>query len=95
MAAGKKIIKFLKRQIENKMMQSKNFQFFFPKMYFDIVFTLNNVIKAVDKLQCLIFEKIDLIKTIFEEGIRMFAILIKNEEEDLIAEFCQHNLLDV
>jgi hypothetical protein len=94
MTAGKEIIRFLKRQIEGKMMQSENLQFFFPKVYLDIVFTPDDVSKAVNELQCSIFEKIDLAHTILEKGVRMFAILIKNGEEDLIAEFRKHELLD-
>ena len=94
MAVGKDTIRFLKRQIEGKMVQSESLHFFFPEVYLGIVFGLDDVTKAVDELECPSFEKIGLAQTIYEKGTRMFAILIKNGVEDLIAEFRKHEVLD-
>lgn len=94
MVVQKESIKFLKRQIESKMMQSESHQIFFPELYLEIIFTLNNIRKAVDELKCPIVEKTDLAQTIYDKGTRMFAILIKNEKENLITEFRKHEVLD-
>ena len=94
MAARKETLRFLKRQIEGKMVRSESLQSFFPEMYLNVMFTLDDIRKAVDELGCPIVEKIGLAQTIHEKGTRVFAILIKNGEEDLITEFRKHEVLD-
>lgn len=94
MAARKGTIRLLKRQIESNMIQSESRNYFFPELYLSIVLTLDNIEKAVDELDCSVVEKIGLAQAIHKGGIRVFAILIKNGEEDLITEFRKHEVLD-
>ena len=76
------------------MVRSESLQFFLPDMYLDVIFTLDDIVKAVDELGCPFIEKTGLAQTIHEKGTRVFAILIKNGEEDLITEFRKHEALD-
>lgn len=76
------------------MIRSECRNYFFPERYLSVVFTLENIEKAVNELNCSIVEKISLAQTIHKGGIRVFAILIKNGEEDLITEFRKHEVLD-
>ena len=94
MAAKKETIKLLKRQIESKMVQSESLHLFLPEMYLSAIFTLDDIRQAVNELECPIIEKTGLAQTIYEKGTRMFAILIKNGEEDLITEFRKHEVMD-
>lgn len=94
MANRKETIKFLKRQIECKMVQSESHQIFFPEVYLDVIFTLNDIENAVNELKCRVVEKTGLAQTIHQKGIKIFAILIKNGEENLITEFRKHEVLD-
>lgn len=94
MTAEKETVRLLKRQIEGKMVQSEFRHSFFPDLYLEVIFTPNDVQKAVDELDCPVVDKVGLAQTIIRKGIRMFAILIKNGEEDLIAEFRKHEVLD-
>lgn len=94
MANRKQTIKLLKRQIESNMVQSESLQYFFPENYLTVIFTLENLIKAIEELDCPVIETIGLAQTICEKGVRVFAILVKNGEEDLITEFRKHEVLD-
>ncbi len=94
MAVRKESIKFLKRQIDDKMVQSESLHRFFPEIYLNVIFTLDDIRRAVDELACPTVEKTGLAQTIHDKGIRMFAILIKNGEEDLITKFRKHEVLD-
>ena len=94
MAARKETIRFLKRQIEGKMVQSESLHSFFPELFLEVIFNLDDVRKAVDELECPVIEKTGLAHTIHKKGTRVFAILIKNGEEDLITEFRKNEVLD-
>lgn len=48
----------------------------------------------MNELDCSIVEKIGLAQTIHKRDIRVFAILIKNEEKNLIIKFRKHQVLD-
>ena len=94
MAARKETIRFLKRQVEGKMVQAESRHSFLPDLYLHIIFTLGDIRKAVDELECPIVEKTGLAQTIYTKGTRVFAILVKHGEEDLITEFRKHEVLD-
>lgn len=94
MAARKETIRLLKRQIESNMIESECRHSFFPELCLSVVFTLDNIEKAVDELDCPVVEKVGLAQAIHKGGIRVFAILIKNGEEDLITKFRKHEVLD-
>lgn len=87
MEVGKDTVKFLKRQIESKMVRSKNQHFFLPETYLDLIFQTDVIDKAVDELTCPFVEKIDLANTISQKGIRTFAILIKMGKKTLSRSF--------
>ncbi|KAL9100714.1 MAG: hypothetical protein Q9163_003940 [Psora crenata] len=94
MAARKGTIRLLKGQLESNMVKSESLHPFFPELHLTVIFTLENVREAVDELDCPVVEKIGLAQTIYKGGLRVFAILIKNREEDLITEFRKHDVLD-
>ena len=94
MAARKETIRYLKRQVEGKMVQSESRHSFLPELYLHMIFTFADVKKAVDELECPIVEKTGLAQTIHGKGTRVFAILVMHGEEDLIAEFRKHEVLD-
>ena len=95
MEPQKTTIKLLKRQIENHMVRSESCRYFLPRMYLSLIFTRNEINNAVSELGCPIDEKIGLAQEIYKCGIRIFATLIKNGEEDLITEFRKHDMLSI
>ncbi|KAL2038546.1 hypothetical protein N7G274_008593 [Stereocaulon virgatum] len=94
MTNEKGIIRSLKRQIESKMILSESGRYFLPASYLSLIFTLNEVEKAVAELDCAAHDRLGLAKKIYDEGIRTFAILVKNGEEDSIIAFREHDVLD-
>lgn len=94
MAVEKGTIQFLKQQIESKMVQSECGRYFLPESYLSIVFSFKDIEKAVSELGCAVHDRLGLAKKIYEEGTRVFAILIKNGQEDSIVAFREHDLLD-
>ena len=94
MAVNKGTILFLKRQIESKMVLSECGRYFLPESYLSIIFDLKDIEKAVSELSCAAHERLGLAKKIYEEGTRVFAILIKNGQEDSIIAFREHDVLD-
>lgn len=76
------------------MIESESRHSFFPELCLSIVLTLDNIEKAVDELDCPVVEKVGLAQAIHKGGIRVFAILIKKGEEDLITNFRKHEVLD-
>lgn len=95
MMAGKRTIKSLKRRIEGCMEKSESGRYFLPKLHLSHIFTLDEIEEAVDELSCPIEEKIGLAQEIYHQGARVFAILIKNGEEDLITQFRKHCMLKI
>ncbi|KAL8678041.1 MAG: hypothetical protein Q9186_005572 [Xanthomendoza sp. 1 TL-2023] len=95
MAAAKgTTIRFLKRQLESKMVKSESGRYFLPEAYLNVIFTLEDIEKAVDELDCPAHHRLGLAKRIYEGGRRIFAILIKNGEENSIVAFREHDVLD-
>ena len=94
MATEKGTIQFLKRQIESKMVLSQCGRYFLPETYLSIVFNFKDIEKAVSELGCAAHDRLGLAKKIYEEGTRVFAILIKNGQEDSIIAFREHDVLD-
>ena len=95
MATSKTHTKFLKRQIENFMIRSESENFFLPRSCLDQIFTIEAIQEAVKELRCPVTDKFGLPQDIFNHGIRLFAILVKNGEEEMIIEFRKHDSLDL
>lgn len=94
MAAEKGTIRFLKRQIESKLVKSESGRYFLPETYLNVIFTLEDITKAVNELDCAAHDRLGLAKRIHEGGRRIFAILIKNGEENSIVAFRELDVLD-
>jgi hypothetical protein len=94
MASGKETIRFLKRQNETKMVLSESGRYFLPGSYLRVIFTLEDLKKAVDELEVAPYERLGLARKIYDESTKIFAILIKNGEEDWIVQFRNNNMLD-
>lgn len=92
--AARETIKFLKRQIESQMVLSESGHYFLPESNFNLIFTLENIEKAVHELDCAVLDRIGLAKKIYKEGTRTFAIMIKNGEQDAIVSFRNREILD-
>lgn len=76
------------------MVLSESGRYFLPNFYLKVIFTFENIEKAVKELRCATYERIGLTKKIFGEAIRLFAILIKCGEEDSIIAFREHSISD-
>jgi hypothetical protein len=87
-------IRSLRRQLQNCRVRSESGQYFIPDMSIISLITSSAVQYAVSELQCNADERIGLADRIYEEGKKVFAILILMGEEDSVIKFRNHRFLD-
>lgn len=76
------------------MILSESGHYFLPESNLKLIFTPENIEKAVEELDCAVLDRVGLAKKIHEKGTRVFAILIKNGLQDAIILFRNREILD-
>jgi hypothetical protein len=84
----------LKDKIEDSLILSTTQHQFLPTEKLNEIFTLAEIKGAVQELKCSPADRIKLADTIYDEGKRVFAMLIYHDCPDLIIEFRKHDFLD-
>jgi hypothetical protein len=87
-------IDFLREQIQDSLVTSISERHFLPTDKLHEILTLAAIKGAVKELTCGPGDRIKLADTIFDEGQRLFAMLIYNDWQDFIVEFRKHSALD-
>ena len=94
MLDNKPTIAYLKQQLENKLILSETGRYFLPTYCLSLIFSPQEITKAINELSCQAYERIGLSEKIHQEGLRVFAILIKNGKEESVVAFRRHGMLD-
>jgi hypothetical protein len=87
-------IDVLRERIQDSLVTSISERHFLPADKLHEIFTLAAIKSAVEELTCGPADRIKLADTIYNEGQRLFAMLIYNDWQDLIIEFRKHGALD-
>ncbi|KAH8680242.1 kinase-like domain-containing protein [Ilyonectria robusta] len=84
----------LRNQLRRNLVRSESGRDFVPSASLDAIFTLGAIENAVEQLVCQPDDRTGLAHAIYNQGKKLFAILVWMQEPDAIVTFRSHDLLD-